>query len=153
MGKHRAVPRLLSHSLSATQGSQFLTVFNVVVVQAFVAGLHEVVPQTDSLAIVHWTQVPPVVPASAELGLQILAFAAVNWAQLSSDSQGVQVPFLQKDLAGFVQSLSPKHWTHCLELLQCGAVVGQLAGRSHIDASGELAPPVPSPASPTQVNV
>jgi hypothetical protein len=112
IGTQRAVPRLLSHSLSATQGSQFLTEFTAVVVQVFVAGSHEKLPQTDSLAIVHCTQVPALPASPAGASLQILALVAVNWVQLSSDSQGTHVLLLQSDLAGLVHSLSLWHSTH-----------------------------------------
>ena len=53
MSTQRDAPRLLLHSLSATQGSQVLTEFTAVFVQAFVPGLQELPPQVASLATVH----------------------------------------------------------------------------------------------------
>lgn len=82
------------HSLSATQEWQISTESIAVVVQAFVAGLHELPAHADSSLTVHWTQVPVLQTPLPEMSVQS-AFAV----------QGVQVPLTQADAVSDLQSL------------------------------------------------
>lgn len=98
-----------AHSLSATQAMHEVRLARLVVVQALVAGLHELAPQAVSLAAVQATQAPVLV---------LQAFVSAKRVQSSSVVQAASQVFaaavvvrLQVGVAGAEQSVSARQGT------------------------------------------
>ena len=84
-----------------------------VLVQAFVAGLHDLLPHGVSLSTVHCTHTLVSVPASAA-GSVLQTVVPLRCKQSALPEQGSHLPAMQAEAVAFLQSLELKHSTQVL---------------------------------------